>query len=176
MLRGALPRSSHPYASIHDALPCHAPCQAEDDENLTADEKALLRFQKQRLREMAGSKFALPDEDEAGAAGEQLTHLGRSLAELEDLQEVSGHASSPAATPLRQPPPRRHSSAQPSRTPRSAQRVATRLFARQRRARCQCCCCAAPASLLQSPPCRRDDACRAGALTMRAMMSWRMSW
>ncbi|KAL4451742.1 hypothetical protein ABPG75_007404 [Micractinium tetrahymenae] len=59
----------------------------EDDESLTADEKALLRFQKQRLKEMAASKFALPDEDEGGAGGEQLTHLGRSLAELEDLQE-----------------------------------------------------------------------------------------
>ena len=35
----------------------------------------------------AGSKFALPDEGEEGGAGaeEQLTHLGRSLAELNDV-------------------------------------------------------------------------------------------
>jgi len=46
---------------------------------------------------MAGSKFALPDEDEGGSGGgggggggERLTHLGRSLDELEDLQEVRG--------------------------------------------------------------------------------------
>lgn len=32
---------------------------AEDDESLTAEEKALLRFQKQRLKELAGSKFAV---------------------------------------------------------------------------------------------------------------------
>lgn len=44
---------------------------------------------------MAGSKFALPDEDEGGASGEQLTHLGRSLAELEDLQEVGRAAHAP---------------------------------------------------------------------------------
>jgi hypothetical protein len=66
---------------------------AEDDESLTADEKALLRFQKQRLREMSGGKFSLPDDDGGGGGGgggpeDQLTHMGRSLAELEDLQEV----------------------------------------------------------------------------------------
>lgn len=61
----------------------------EDDESLTADEKALLRFQKQRLKEMAGSKFSLPDNDGGeGDGGEQLTHMGRSLAEMEDVQEV----------------------------------------------------------------------------------------
>ncbi len=38
------------------ALAVHA---AEDDESLTAEEKALLRFQKQRLKELAGSKFAV---------------------------------------------------------------------------------------------------------------------
>ena len=53
----------------------------EDDESLTADERALLRFQKQRLRDVAGSKFALGDEE---GQEEQLTHLGRSLAETED--------------------------------------------------------------------------------------------
>lgn len=56
----------------------------EDDETLTNDERNLLRFQKQRLREMAGSKFALQD-DEPGGQEEQLTHLGRSLADMEDV-------------------------------------------------------------------------------------------
>ena len=68
---------------------------AEDDESLTADEKALLRFQKQRLREMSGGKFSLPDDDSGGGGGgpeDQLTHMGRSLAELEDLQEVRSTA------------------------------------------------------------------------------------
>lgn len=63
------------------------PAAAEDDESLTADEKALLRFQKQRLKELAGGKFTLPDE-EGGEGGEQLTHMGQSLAELDDAQEV----------------------------------------------------------------------------------------
>lgn len=56
----------------------------EDDETLTNDERNLLRFQKQRLREMAGSKFALQD-DEPGGQEDQLTHLGRSLADMEDI-------------------------------------------------------------------------------------------
>ena len=61
----------------------------EDDDTLTNDERAILRFQKQRLREMSGSsKFALADE---GGEEEQLTHLGRSLAELQGAAE--GQAS-----------------------------------------------------------------------------------
>jgi len=58
----------------------------EDDEALTADERALLRFQKQRLRDLAGSKFTLSDAGDDGPGGQEepLTHLGRSLAELED--------------------------------------------------------------------------------------------
>jgi hypothetical protein len=73
-----------PFLSLLPLLP------AEDDEDLTADEKALLRFQKQRLRELAGSKFALPDDDGGEGLGpeERLTHMGRSLEELDDLQEV----------------------------------------------------------------------------------------
>lgn len=65
----------------------------EDDENLTQDDRALLRFQKQRLKELANSRFALPDAegegdgDGDGAHPEELTHLGKSLAELEDLHE-----------------------------------------------------------------------------------------
>jgi len=57
----------------------------EDDETMTSDERALLRFQKQRIREMSGSKFSLPDEDGTGAQEEPLTHLGKSLAELTDF-------------------------------------------------------------------------------------------
>ncbi|KFM28610.1 Nucleolar protein 14 [Auxenochlorella protothecoides] len=55
----------------------------EDDESLTADEKALLRFQKQRMQELAGGKFALPDDTQEV----ELTHLGRSLAESQGLGE-----------------------------------------------------------------------------------------
>lgn len=78
----AIPK--HPPTPPTPSNPSSPP---EDDESLTADEKALLRFQKQRLKEMAGSKFSLPeDEGEGGGGGgEQLTHMGRSLAELEDL-------------------------------------------------------------------------------------------
>ena len=71
---------------------------AEDDDSLTADEKALLRFQKQRMKDLAGGKFALPDEDAAergggadGASlggGERLTHMGRSLDELDEGYQV----------------------------------------------------------------------------------------
>jgi len=50
----------------------------EDDESLTQEEKALMRFQKQRLKEMSGSKFTLAEEDEYDD-GEGLTHLGQSL-------------------------------------------------------------------------------------------------
>ncbi|KAK9815549.1 hypothetical protein WJX72_005610 [[Myrmecia] bisecta] len=51
----------------------------EDDDTLTEEEKAIARFQKQRMTELAGSKFALADDDEE----EPLTHMGRSLAELD---------------------------------------------------------------------------------------------
>jgi nucleolar protein 14 len=53
----------------------------EDDASLTADERALARFQRQRMRELAGGRFALPDDDVGAGGGEQLTHLGRALAE-----------------------------------------------------------------------------------------------
>ena len=58
----------------------------EDDDTLTPDERALLRFQKQRLKDLSGSKFTLPDDDNDPAANgpeDQLTHLGQSLAELD---------------------------------------------------------------------------------------------
>lgn len=41
------------------------------------------------MKEVSGSKFTLADDDgEGGGGGEQLTHMGRSLAELEDIDEV----------------------------------------------------------------------------------------
>lgn len=54
----------------------------EDDDLLTQEEKALLRFQKQRMKDMAGSKFSLADEDDDGGYEEKLTHLGQSIDEL----------------------------------------------------------------------------------------------
>lgn len=51
----------------------------EDDEALTSEEKAILRFQKQRIKDAAGGKFALPDPDDDQE--QRLTHLGRSLAD-----------------------------------------------------------------------------------------------
>ncbi|DBA90017.1 TPA: hypothetical protein ACH3X2_004286 [Trebouxia sp. C0005] len=49
----------------------------EEDESLTAEEKAIARFQKQRMKEFGGDKFSLNDDQEGG--GELLTHMGRSL-------------------------------------------------------------------------------------------------
>jgi hypothetical protein len=40
------------------------------------------------MKEVSGSKFTLADDDGEGGGGEQLTHMGRSLAELEDIDEV----------------------------------------------------------------------------------------
>jgi nucleolar protein 14 len=72
----------------------------EDDDSLTADERAILRFQKQRMREMAGSKFTLAEGD---AQEDQLTHLGQSLAELQGGGggggEVRVHTSAPFLVP-----------------------------------------------------------------------------
>lgn len=60
----------------------------EEDETLTEDERALMRFQKQRMRELATSKFTLGDDEDgiqqAFADNITLTHLGRSLADDED--------------------------------------------------------------------------------------------
>ncbi len=52
---------------------------------MTAEEKAVMRFQKQRLQDAAASRFALPDDAE-GSTGDGLTHMGRSLADFDDLQ------------------------------------------------------------------------------------------
>ena len=53
----------------------------EDDETLTAEDRALYRYQKQRMKDLAGSKFNLPDPDDDEYSGEKLTltHMGKSL-------------------------------------------------------------------------------------------------
>ncbi|KAK9839415.1 hypothetical protein WJX81_000656 [Elliptochloris bilobata] len=48
----------------------------EDDDTLTAEEKAVARFQKERMKAIGGDRFALGDGE-----GEELTHLGRFLSE-----------------------------------------------------------------------------------------------
>ena len=59
-----------------EALCCHA---AEDNAEMTEEERHVMRFQKQRMLDAAGDRYTLRDEDGGG-----LTHLGRSLAEFED--------------------------------------------------------------------------------------------
>ena len=56
----------------------------EGDESLTQEEKALMRFQKQRMKELAGSKFTLTEEDDYDGGEFQLTHEGKSLADALD--------------------------------------------------------------------------------------------
>ncbi|KAK9825822.1 hypothetical protein WJX74_010755 [Apatococcus lobatus] len=58
----------------------------EDDDTLSPEERALQRLQKQRTRQLSGSKFALGDEDADGE--EELTHLGRSLAEADHYNDA----------------------------------------------------------------------------------------
>ncbi|CAL8463440.1 g2974 [Coccomyxa elongata] len=55
----------------------------EDDSSLTEEEKALARFQRQRMKELTGTKFSLPDHDEE----DELTHMGRALAD-DDIKAV----------------------------------------------------------------------------------------
>lgn len=67
---------------------------AEDDDSLTAEEKAVMRFQQQRLKEAASNKFALTggSDDEDGGLG--LTHGGRPLADAHDQglgERPNGH-------------------------------------------------------------------------------------
>lgn len=52
---------------------------AEDDMEMTEEERNVMRFQKQRMKDALGDKYALKEEDGGG-----LTHLGRSLADFED--------------------------------------------------------------------------------------------
>jgi hypothetical protein len=56
----------------------------EGDDSLTQEEKALMRFQKQRMKELSGSKFSLAEEDDYDQGGFQLTHEGKSLADALD--------------------------------------------------------------------------------------------
>ena len=53
---------------------------AEDDESLTAEEKAVMRFQQQRMKDASSNKFALTggsDDEEGG-----LTHGGQPLGDV----------------------------------------------------------------------------------------------
>ncbi len=54
---------------------------AENDDSLTPEERAVARFQKQRMKEATGAKFALPEGDGA----EPLTHYGLSLDAADDM-------------------------------------------------------------------------------------------
>lgn len=60
----------------------------EGDESLTQEEKALMRFQKQRMKELAGSKFTLAEEDDYDGSEFQLTHEGKSLADALDAGDA----------------------------------------------------------------------------------------
>lgn len=68
-------------------------CFAEDDPQLGEEDKALVRFKAQRVRDAKkkAGKFALGDDHHADAddssAGLSLTHMGRSLSELQDLSQ-----------------------------------------------------------------------------------------
>lgn len=53
----------------------------EEDDSLTQEEKALMRFQKQRMKDMSGSKFSLAEEEEE-FDDLQLTHKGKALEEM----------------------------------------------------------------------------------------------
>lgn len=60
----------------------------EKDANLDEEEKALMRFQKQRLKQLKSSKFSLsePAAQEGDDGDEEgLTHLGMALADIDDL-------------------------------------------------------------------------------------------
>lgn len=56
------------------------------------EERHVMRFQKQRMKEATADRFALRDED--GDNGIALTHLGRSLAEFDD--DMPGEMLRPA--------------------------------------------------------------------------------
>ena len=61
----------------------------EEDESLTQEEKALMRFQKQRMKDLSGSKFSLAEEED-NFDELKLTHMGRNLDEtLLDME--GGH-------------------------------------------------------------------------------------
>ncbi|XP_024521488.1 nucleolar protein 14-like [Selaginella moellendorffii] len=61
----------------------------ENDEEMSEDEKAIMRFQRERLAQLQRkSKFALPDaEEEEEEEGDLLTHKGAALSTLDDFNE-----------------------------------------------------------------------------------------
>ncbi|CAM6038551.1 unnamed protein product [Sphagnum compactum] len=60
----------------------------EQDENLAEEDKAILRFQKERMAQLnRKSKFALQDDDDDNEAMEVLTHGGSALSTLDDFRE-----------------------------------------------------------------------------------------
>eukprot|EP00892_Ulva_mutabilis_P004229 jgi/Ulvmu1/2178/UM013_0023.1 len=58
----------------------------EYDEQLTEEEKAIARFQRERLQRARKSKFTLPEAE--GGEAEGLTHLGNPLSTLDDLKDA----------------------------------------------------------------------------------------
>ena len=63
----------------------------ENDESMPLEDKLIRRFQRERQRQIRGSKFSLMDDGEAGM--EELTHAGRSLGEMDALADVDFRAS-----------------------------------------------------------------------------------
>ena len=63
----------------------------EDDASMPLEDKLIRRFQRERQRQIRGSKFSLADDGEGGL--EELTHAGRSLGEMDALADVDFGAS-----------------------------------------------------------------------------------
>lgn len=63
------------------------------------EERHVMRFQKQRMKEATADRFALRDED--GDNGIALTHLGRSLAEFDDDMPGVMPCEAPTAVAMR---------------------------------------------------------------------------
>lgn len=62
----------------------------ENDESMPLEDKLIRRFQRERQRQIRGSKFSL---DDGEASMEELTHAGRSLGEMDALADVDFRAS-----------------------------------------------------------------------------------
>ena len=63
----------------------------ENDESMPLEDKLIRRFQRERQRQIRGSKFSLMDDGETGM--QELTHAGRSLGEMDALADVDFRAS-----------------------------------------------------------------------------------